>query len=524
MKKSLSSLLLFAVTTVAAAAPGTNEEQAMLSRIAERGRDQSQIREDAHQLMDVIGPRLTASPADLAAHDWMLQTYRRMGLESWNAAYGTLPGWRRGTTHVDLIYPRVRTLEAMALAWSPGTKGAVEAPVVVLPRLASPDEFKQWLPAVRGAYVLASVPDTSCRPIEDWKAYAKPEVVERMQAERAKAYADWLATFDRIGVSPQQFPKTVEAAGAAGILVRNWWKDPQIDPGSSESSPPASASVIMDGSSEQTPMVNLGCEDYGLLWRLTEGGSHPRIRVAVDAESLGDAPVEETLAKIPGVEQPDQVIVLTAHLDSWDAGSGATDNGTGTLRMLEAMRILRDLYPKPRRTILVRHWSGEEQGFIPPEMPGLQLRFNQDVGTGRAASLFLRGLPAMREVLEGFVHRLPAAAGANLAIVGPEKTNLDSATKACSGVAVVNLWPSNKTGDPWSLTWSYYHTWHTNRDSYDKIVFDEVQADAALLAMLAYLASEYPDAFPQAARNLTDPKTGQALDLPPCVPKAQGHA
>src|SRR5690606_27677665 len=141
-------------------------------------------------------------------------------------------------------------------------------------------------------------------------------------------------------------------------------------------------------------------EDYGLVWRLAENEQGPRLRITADAEFLGEVPVFNTIATIPGSEKPDEYIVLSAHFDSWDGSSGATDNGTGTITMLEAMRILKEVYPQPKRTIIAGHWGGEEQGLNgsrafaadhPEIVEGLQVLLNQDNGTGRVSNISLQG-------------------------------------------------------------------------------------------------------------------------------------
>ena len=98
------------------------------------------------------------------------------------------------------------------------------------------------------------------------------------------------------------------------------------------------------------------------MYRLADRNQGPELKVRVDAEYQGDVPVYNTIAMIPG-QKPNEYVLLSAHFDSWDAGTGATDNGTGTLTMLEAMRILKQVYPRPKRTIVVGHWSGEEWGL-----------------------------------------------------------------------------------------------------------------------------------------------------------------
>jgi hypothetical protein len=127
------ALLLGVLLNRSVAFAQTSNEQTILRKMWERGRDEAQAKQDAHHLFDVIGPRLSASPADLAAHDWLVGVYKQMGLEAWNETYDKLPGWRRGPAYADLIFPRVRTLEAVAAGWSPATHGPVEATVVIFP-------------------------------------------------------------------------------------------------------------------------------------------------------------------------------------------------------------------------------------------------------------------------------------------------------------------------------------------------------------------------------------------------------
>ena len=143
-------------------------------------------------------------------------------------------------------------------------------------------------------------------------------------------------------------------------------------------------------------MVDIALEDYGLLYRLAEYGDKPVIKVMAQSKDLGEVPTFNTIAQIKGSEKPEEYVILSAHFNSWDGAQGATDNGTGTIVMMEAMRILKKVYPNPKRTILVGHWGSEEQGlngsrsFVkdhPEIVAGVQAVFNQDNGTGRVATI-----------------------------------------------------------------------------------------------------------------------------------------
>ncbi|NUP54254.1 MAG: peptidase M28, partial [Gemmatimonadaceae bacterium] len=149
LRASIPLLALVAAPLVAHAQTFATADP-VLRRIWTLGMDSSRTYDLAQTLMDSIGPRLTGTPQQKAGNDWLVKTYQSWGIDARNERYGTWRGWRRGVTHVDLVSPRVRTLEGTMLAWSPGTKGAVQASVVVLPDIHSAAEFERWLPDVRG--------------------------------------------------------------------------------------------------------------------------------------------------------------------------------------------------------------------------------------------------------------------------------------------------------------------------------------------------------------------------------------
>jgi hypothetical protein len=456
--------------------------------------DSSQTYPLAQALMDSIGPRLTGTPQQRAAIDWALARYAQWGIPARKEQYGTWNGWNRGYTHVDLIAPRVRTLEATMLAWSPGTNGKnVDGEVVIFPDLKSPAELDAWLKTVKGKYVLTSYPQPTCRPDDDWKQWAAPGSFETMDSARTQGGAAWNARLTKAGVTTRNLPLRLEAAGAAGVLSNNWSRGWGVD-------------KIFNARTQKVPTVNVSCEDYGLLYRLAENNQQPRIRVNAQAERSGEVPVFNVMAEIKGTEKPEEYVMLSAHFDSWDAGSGATDNGTGTITMMEAMRILKTVYPRPKRTIIVGHWSGEEQGLVgsrafaadhPEVVKGLHALFNQDNGTGRIANISGQGLVNAGQYFGRWFGRLPEeiTRGISLSFPGsPSGGGSDNASFICSGA------PSFGLG---SLPWNYgIYTWHTNRDTFDKISFDDLKRNATLTAMLAYLASEDDAMLPRDRREM----------------------
>ena len=166
-------------------------EDPVITHMWTEGMEHSQVERLAQTLLDSLGPRLTGSPEELAASDWVIQTYRSWGIEARRENYGTWEGWRRGVTHVDLVEPRVRTLEATMLAWSPGTDGTVRGQVVLLPEMTGAADFERFLSGVKGRFVLLSAPQPTCRPDANWEEYGTPESFQRMKTARDQEERDW---------------------------------------------------------------------------------------------------------------------------------------------------------------------------------------------------------------------------------------------------------------------------------------------------------------------------------------------
>ncbi|MEZ4457760.1 MAG: hypothetical protein R2882_14605 [Gemmatimonadales bacterium] len=236
--RSLALLLALAVPTGTAAAqrmPTFPTNDAGLMRIWRLGMDSSHVQQLAQVLLDSIGPRLTASPGHVAAGDWVVKMYQRWGIEAKKENYGTWRGWRRGVSHIDLVEPRVRSLEGTMLAWSPGTKGrTVRAEAIVLPQFRDSTDFVQWLPNAKGKIVLVSPAWPTCRPSEDWIRWATPESKARIDTAVALMQRDWTVmrgadgqpdstklyrgTGYNLGLGTGTLGIRLEQAGAAGVV------------------------------------------------------------------------------------------------------------------------------------------------------------------------------------------------------------------------------------------------------------------------------------------------------------------
>ena len=505
MKRSIGLLsisLLFSATLAFSQA-----KNPIVESIIKEATENSQLKKLAHELTDGIGPRLVGTPQMKQAHDWAVNKYQSWGISAKNEKWGEWRGWERGVSHIDMVYPRVKSLEGMQLAWSPSTNGkSIIGETIILGNVPDSIAFQTWLPSVKGKFVLISMNQPTGRPDYNWQEFATKESFEKMKADRTAESGAWRSRMMKIGLSSKNLALELEKAGAAGIVASNW-------------SAGFGVNKIFSANTTKIPTIDLSLEDYGMLYRLTESGVNPKISVRADSKELGLVPTFNTIAEIRGSEKPEEYVMLSAHFDSWDGGTGATDNATGTITMLEAMRILKKVYPNPKRTILVGHWGSEEQGlngsraFVedhPEIVKNIQALFNQDNGTGRVVDLSGQGFLNAYDYLGRWLSPVPNDIKSQIKTSFPGSPGgggSDYASFVAAGVPAFSLS---------SLGWSYgNYTWHTNRDTYDKIVFDDVQSNAILTAILAYMASEDPARTSREKSILpVNSRTGREIEWP----------
>lgn len=461
------------------------QDQNIIDQIVQEANEHSQLEQLGQELMDGIGPRLVGTPQMKQAHDWAVNTYAKWGIPARNESYGTWRGWERGITHIDMLSPRIQSLKGTQLAWNPSTsKKGVTAEVVVLPMVKDSIAFANWLPAVKGKLVMVSKLEATGRPDYNWEEFATEESFEKMKKERTAANKAWRENMRNTGYTSRTIHQALEKAGAAGIISSYWSKGFGV-------------SKIFSARTKKIPTVDLELEDYSMVYRLAARGEKPKLTIVAQSKELGEVPTFNTIAEIKGTEKPEEYVILSAHFDSWDGGTGATDNGTGSLVMMEAMRILKKVYPNPKRTILVGHWGSEEQGlngsraFVedhPDIVKNVQAVFNQDNGTGRVVNISGQGFLHAYDYVGRWLHEVPQDISQHIETNfpgTPGRGGSDYASFVAAGVPAFSLS---------SLSWSYSnYTWHTNRDTYDKIIFDDVRNNAILTAILAYMASEDPE-------------------------------
>ena len=505
MKKTIP--YLFLLVLLSSSLTFAQVKNPVVENIIREAHEHSALEVLAHELLDVIGPRLVGTPQMQKAHDWAVLKYKGWGITARNEKWGEWRGWERGITHVDLVHPRVRTLEAMQLAWSPATpRKGVTAELIILPDIEDSLAFQRWLSSVKGKLVMISMIQPTGRPDYNWEKYATKASFEKMKQSREAQAQAWRTRIIKTGYTLRSLPQALERAGAAGIVTSNWSNGFGVN-------------KIFGAYTKKIPTIDVSLEDYGMLYRMVEYGDKPQIRIRAESRRLGNVPTFNTLAEIRGSEKPEEYVMLSAHFDSWDGATGATDNGTGTIMMMEALRILKQVYPNPKRTILVGHWGSEEQGlngsraFVedhPEVVNNLQALFNQDNGTGRVVNIAGQGFLHAYDYLGRWLSAVPREISSEIETTFPGIPGgggSDFASFVAAGAPAFSLS---------SLSWDYgIYTWHTNRDTYDKIVFDDVRNNAILAAILVYMACEDPETTSREKRILPlNLSTGERMAWP----------
>jgi hypothetical protein len=498
---------------------GIAQEQApedINSKIAKYEMQNSQIMRTLHYLTDVYGPRLTGSPNHKAAADWVVKEMQAAGfqnthLEPWDFGH---PGWLNERASGFMLAPVKDTLTFEVLAWTPSTNGAAtgDAVQIVLPDKPTKAGLTAYLDSmkekVRGKIVLVGKPafvpvnfnplvkrqdDEALRLRFDPAAEARPSP---SPSPNPSPNPDLL--------TPAQINEQFDSfLRDNGVLVR------VNDAGREFGQIRAFNNRTFDVN-KVVPTVVLRNEDYGRISRILADGQNVTLEFNIQNKLYPEGATSyNVVAELPGTDKKDELVMLGGHLDSWHSATGATDNAVGCAIMLEAMRILKGLGVKPRRTVRVALWSGEEQGLLGSqayvkqhfgsfEKPGpdygkLSGYFNIDSGTGRARGLTVFGPPeaasVLREIVGPFAY-LGVAGAMNTKsrwLGGSDHTSFNQA--GLPGIGVMQ--------DPIEY---FTHTWHTNLDTYERISEDDVKKAAIVVAGAVYQVAMRDEMLPRYSR------------------------
>ncbi|MCI0370634.1 MAG: M28 family peptidase, partial [candidate division NC10 bacterium] len=350
MLRSLLLLVPLAAPSLHAQVP---VDTAGVGELITRAIGRSEVMAHLRHLTDVIGPRLSGTAAMRQANEWVADRLRSYGLTATQEPYPFGVAWERGPLSLRLLEPFRRPITGFSWGWTAGTEGRTLAGPVVLTDLAIPDSLAVYRDRVRGAWVLPRPSSPRWNPDGPPMTPEDSARIAAAQAARASLTADTsAAALEERRQWQIDLPYLLRQAGALGTLTD----------GAKEH-----ALLTMSGSPNRVsplPNIVIAHEDYTHLERLIRAGVMPRVEARVD-NTLGKTPVQQwnSVGEIRGTDWPGQVVILGAHLDSWDLATGATDNATGSSVVIEAARLIAQSGLRPKRTMRFILFTGEEQGL-----------------------------------------------------------------------------------------------------------------------------------------------------------------
>ncbi len=506
------------------------------ARIRKEGMDHSQIMKTVHMLADVYGPRLTGTPNHKRAAEWALKQMQEWGmqnghLEPWNFGH---PGWLNERLTAHIISPVKDSLVTEVLAWTPSTRGTVRGRTyqLVLPEKVTQEQltaaFESEKKKVRGQIVLVgkhtAVPIALSPPskrLDDKVAEQRfnPDAKASPSPSPAPTPDPKILTTRKIDEQLNQFLKD------NGALVR-------VNDAAREHGQIRAFNNRTFDVNKAVPTVVMRNEDFGRISRLMADKSEVVLEFNIVNRVYPEGKTSfNTIAEIPGTDKADEVIMLGGHLDSWHAATGATDNAIGCAIMMEAARILKALDIKPRRTIRVALWSGEEQGLLgsqayvkehfgmfEDQKPGYEKfggYFNIDSGTGRVRGASVFGPPEAGKILREILKPFKADGVAGAIVTKSRRTGgTDSTSFNQAGLPGIGL-----AQDPIEYG---THTWHTNLDTYERILEDDVKKAAVVVATAVYELSMRDELLPRFSREAMPPRPpADPADTPEVKPAAK---
>src|SRR6185503_14897519 len=340
----------------APATPSASIDPQTVNAIADQGFNHGEVVETAAYLADRIGGRMTNSPAMRKAEAWTQERFRAWGLANVRLQpFDFGRGWWIERASVRMVEPRPLELKAIPIAWTPPTDGPLTAPIVVAP-LRSVRDFAAWRGKLKGKIVLTSLPTAAQDETRAPFARLSDADLARLDTYREPSFNPESAAQQAVRASFRKQLDAFLAQEGALAAVSMSRSDGRLVHGE--------GSGYKVGQTPTVPAVELAAEDYRRLARLAKGGE---VKLEIDSRvhfDDSDRNANNILADIPGADPKAGYVMAGAHLDSWVAGDGATDNGAGSAVVMEAARILAALHVKPRRGIRFALWAGEEEGLL----------------------------------------------------------------------------------------------------------------------------------------------------------------
>jgi len=402
-------------------------------------------------MCDTFGPRFTGSKNLESAIDWCLAEMKHDGFQNVRGEEVIVPRWVRGNESVELLSPRRRTLPMLGLGGSVGTPpGGITADVLVVTGF---DDLKNRVAEAKGRIVLFNVPFTEYRET----------VIVRTQGAIHAARAGALASLIRsVGPFSMQTPHTGGMSYADGV--------------------------------KKIPHAALSLEDANMLSRMAARGEPLRVRLKMEAHTLPDGISRNVIAEIPGREKPEEIVIVSGHIDSWDVGQGAMDDGGGCLAAWEAARLMLKLGLRSKRTVRVVLWTNEENGIRgamsyaerhEAALARHTLAIESDSGVFQPTGFGFLGSGRGMEIIQGVGKLLDPIGSGNIA---KGCRGADVLKLVRGGVPVMHLEVDRK---------KYFWFHHTDADTIDKLVPAEFNRCVAAMAVMAYVIADLPETLPR---------------------------
>lgn len=515
----LATLFILAPALLPAQEP---VDWAVVGRIRDEGFRHSKVVETVRYLSDDIGPRLTGSPQMKAANEWTRAKLAEWGLSNAHLeSYDFGRGWAFTRTAVHLLKPQAMPLQALPKAWTPGTEGPVSGAVIHIEALDSEEDFAKFRGKLAGKIVLLGKERDLMKEEEEEEVeprrYSDEGLRELGQyeipAERTEDFSQRGAERAKKRRALSKFLREEKVLATLEPSDRNWGAL-RVGRG---------ADFSADAEMGVTALV-LAAEQFNRLARLAAAGKEVEAEIDVQARFFDDNKnAYNTVAEIPGADKKSEVVLIGAHLDSWHTGTGATDNAAGSAVAMEAVRILKAIGVKPRRTIRIALWSGEEQGLLgstayviqhygkwpepadesqkdvapyrrrngpfkpSPDHGKLAAYFNLDNGSGKIRGIYAQENAAMLPVFESWLRAV---------------RDLGADTVTLRNTGSTDHVPFDAAGLPAfqfiqdELDYSAY-THHTALDVYDHVSKDDLKQAAVVMATFAYQAAMRSEPLPR---------------------------
>jgi len=401
------------------------------------------------ELADGIGGRLTASPAYVRSTEWAAAKFRSYGIENVRLEPFTIPaGWQRGTASGAMLSPLSRPLNVASLGWAPSTPaGGVRGAVVVVADV-SPEDLKSREDELRGKVVF----------------------------------------LDTIKIFADGYGKALPKVEAAWLAFQKWGVLAAIMPDREKNNVLNAHASLWGAKLLPLPGAEIGMEDAKLIQRELERGP-VNIQLTIDNKTSGETTVNNVIAEIRGSERPDEWILIGAHLDSWDFGTGAQDNGTGAVSVLEIGRALMSLGKAPRRSVRLALWGGEEEGVLGSyaytqthrrELDKCVAVLNTDNGAGHPKGWKVEGREDLKKAMQPWSDGLlKDLSGGDLSLDATYDT--DHGPFVLQGIPALDLWVD--------MT-KYMEIHHKSSDTLDKVDGLDFKAGEAIVAVTAYTIAQ----------------------------------